>query len=749
MFRCCLSARPRAAAMGFAGTGAHAWRQGRGAPACPSAQPGRRRRGLRLGLGSVLLGCLAAVSAGARSAGAGEALVDAVFQSHTDSQGFNWDVGNTGMIGDGSNDCFDGGMILRLDNWNFQVSEPPKMTKDGRTFVLIGRMGDIEVTRRVTIDAQAAAVRSVETVRNRGAQRAQVQLSIGSQLGGNCQSTGTNERAQAVGPALERKEHSVYAFQPPGGRPSVFWCVRAPRNRGAPAYSVANQRYFNFTWALDLTPGKTISVLITVGQRRWTGVPSSKALEQELKPFLQARWAQGLPPDVAASLLNFHAVAEATLDGPEPVLGELHALAQGLDVQRDGRAHLAFPDTMPLSGSVSGAPLRLRTRHGERDVPLAQVAALRGGAGRGRTPRLYLRSGEILVGPVQSSALVLRTESGLELPMAPDSLDTLFLPKEEGEGEPDSGTNAFVTLLDGTRLALREARSAALDATTPWGRLRVPGAEVVRLLHAPEPVPGMWVALADGSRFPFLAGSDTLELDSLAFGPIRLPTSHVAAWSVTKDPRPPLPRIEIPVAPAPAAATPAPAEGEPSQPAAETGPAPAPAPADASGEGAPEAPTPAEPQYILGPRPPPRVPYVRLRGDTLITATLLPDHVPLVTAAGPVQLERARIIALRRVEGEPLFDVLLVGGGPPLRARLGTPTLGLATAWGQLQVPQVHLELIAIDATALAELDAEAARLAALAASQEKPSEMPEAEMEEVFEEELGPIPPPPPRSGP
>lgn len=748
MFRCHPPVRPRSAGLVSSRRCAKERRRGRRAEANVAAPPGRRSRWRGIAWAGVLLGCLAGLGANVPRADANEALVDAVFQSHTDSQGFNWDVGNTGMIGDGSNDCFDGGMILRLDNWNFQVTEPPKMTKDGRTFVLVGRTGDIEVTRRVTVDAQAAAVRSVETVRNRGAQRVQVQLSIGSQLGGNCQSTGTNERAQAVGPALDRKEHTVYAFQPPGGRPSVFWCVRAPRNRGAPSYSVSNQRYFNFTWPLDLMPGRTISVLTTVGQRRWTGVPGNKALEQELKPFLQARWAQGLPPDVAASLLNFHAVAEATLDGPEPVLGELLALAQGLDVQRDGRAHLAFPDTMPLSGSVSGTALRVRTRHGERDVPVAEIAALRGGAGRGRTPRVYLRSGEILVGAVQGAGLALRTESGLQLPLAPDTLDTLFLPKEDGEGEPDPGTNAFVTLLDGTRLALREARSAALDATTPWGRLRVPGGEVVRLLHAPEPVPGMWVALADGSRFPFLAGSDTLELESLAFGPIRLPTSHVAAWSVTKDPRPPLPRIEIPAAPAVAA--PAPAHGEQEQPSAEGAGPPAPGPAAAGGEAAaPEATAPPAPQYILGPRPPPNVPYVRLRGDTLITATLQPDQLPLVTAAGPVELERARIVALRRVEDELLFDVLLVGGGPPLRARLGTPTLGLQTAWGPLQVPQAHLELIAVDPKALAELDAEAARLAALAASQEKPAEALVEETEEIFEEEVLPMPPPPPRSGP
>lgn len=696
--------------------------------------------------GLALLGLLLTAPAPAPAAEAG--LVDAVFQNRSDALGFNWDVNATGMIGDGTNDCFDGGMVLRLDNWNFQPATT-RMTKDGLTFVLTGRYGDLEVTRRVTVDLPLAAVRSVETVRNVGSQRVNTVLSVGSQLGGSCQSAGTNAAAPTAGPTLDRKEHTVYALQHPGGRPSVFWCVRSPRNRHPPEYVINNNRHFNFLWRLDLPPGRSVSVLTTVGQRRWAAAPSAQEIEKEVKPFLQARWAQGLPPEVVGTLLNFQANAQVGLDEPEPVLGELLALARALEVERGTAAHLAFAETAPLEGSVAGTVVRVRTRYGDREIPLADVAALRGGAGRGRTPRLYLRNGEILVGDVEAPGLVLHASSGLELALAPAAVDTLFLPAADGDGEPPAGAGAFVTLLDGSRLGLKEARRAELQAMTPWGLLAVPGPEVVRLVHAPDPAPGMWAALADGSRFPYLPGGEAVQLETLAFGPLEVPASRIAAWSVTQDPRPPLPLIPIPrpappptpqpapqlppqPGPSPVAspAPPAPPPGAP-PPAPPGGPpAPAPAPAPGPPQPAEPPPPPVEVEYVVGPRPPPTVPYVRLRPDSLVRAELDAPGLDLLTAAGPVHVEQARVVALRRSDDPGVFEVLLAGGGPALRARLATPTVPLRTPWGRLRVPAAHLELLCVDPAALLALEAEA-EARRKAAEGEAPAPAPEVVVED------------------
>jgi len=654
-------------------------------------------------------------------AGAEERLVPAAFNAQTDTLGFLWDVNPVGMIGDGSNDCFDGGMLLRIDNWQFQPTQRQEMTRDGRTFVLVGRQGDLEVTRRVTVDRNASAVRFVETIRNTGSKRLKAQVTLYSNLGGNAMATGTNRRAAFVGTAFDRREAVLYALQQnQGGRPSVFWALCSPRSRNAPGISVNGHRAYMFSWAIDVAPGRRVSIATTAGQRRWPRPPSEKELERDTKQFIRSPWFEDLPIEVRSSIINFEAGSGAT-DDDRP-LKELEDLATFLEVERGGAARLVLGDTEPLEGGVEGGTIEVSTRLGTTRVPLEEVAALRGGAGRGRTMRCYLRNGEVLVGTLAASDLVFKPATGLEMELGTRALDTLFLALDPRDGLPSPGMRAYVTLLDGTRLGLENARSAALDATTPWGRLTVPGEELKSLQHITDPVPGLWATLADGTRFPFLPGGETMVLQSLRFGPVSVPAAHLVSWSRAPEPTP-----------AAAGAS----GGAPTPPQPESSPTEATPPADvAPGE---------------APPPPPGTdkPHARMRGDALLPGGPEGADLKLLTSAGDATLRHDAVLALRALpdEGPGVFEVLFRDGGARIVARLAEPVLSWATPYGALRLGARDLEAIVLDPAGLRRLEEERRRAEEEADAREAAERDAAAgEGEEVVEdEEIDPSVPAPP----
>ena len=68
-------------------------------------------------------------------------LVPAAYGARTDSQGFSWDINQQGSIDDGTNDCFDGGLILTVNGQQFQTQQS-QMTADGSELVLTAKRFD-------------------------------------------------------------------------------------------------------------------------------------------------------------------------------------------------------------------------------------------------------------------------------------------------------------------------------------------------------------------------------------------------------------------------------------------------------------------------------------------------------------------------------------------------------------------------------------------------------------------------------
>ena len=481
---------------------------------------------LCLGLGLALSGT---------AADAKEKLVPAnTSQLHrTDSKGFNWDPNSNGVIRDGTNDCFDDAIRLKVNQTHFQPTKPILQTKDGQEFVFEGQIGTIGVVRRLKIHSQTGAVRVVELLTNRSKRRVKMPIELYSMLGSNAQRAVTNlGRAVATGP-LQKGETSLFATNPQNGRPSVIFHLRGPSTQVTPVVNVSNTRTFTITYSLDIPPGKTVAIMHGLAQRRFPVPPSPKVMAEELKPFLDASWTQGLPSSVRSAIVNQETSAASAegLTKATPAHQEVMRLAKAYEVKRDENATVFIERGKPLQGSATGAPLKVVTRMGAVEVPFDDVAVIRGGAGVGRSMRLFLRDGEILAGEIAAPDLIFKTSSGLDIPLTPEGIDALFLPKAERDGAVADGTEAFLTQLDGTKLSLQASEGVNLAAVSPWGDMAIPLDAVVRVRHARDPLPGLWILLRDGSRFPLAVRGDAWKLTSRRFGSVDVAPGSIAAWS--------------------------------------------------------------------------------------------------------------------------------------------------------------------------------------------------------------------------
>jgi len=473
----------------------------------------------------VLAAALACVFVGApgwaRARGI-QKLVPADFAHKTDAMGFRWDIQRTGIISDGTSDCFDNGAALMVNGQQFNATRS-LMTRDRSELVLTANMGALEVTRRIRVDVKACGARYLEMLKNTGRKSVSATVSLKTYLGGSCQTVVSDTGSFAVA-ALGKKDGGILAVQRQGThRPSVVFSLAGPRSKVKPALAIQGNRMFQFHYRLTVPPGKTVSLLHTVAQRRLGGTPNPKTLATMFKPFRSRDWVRDLPSKVRRTIINMRGFAGVSIGAPE-----LLTTLDELGIERGKIDVLIVEEEARLSGEASCKRLSVRTSYGKADVGIEEVAALFGGAGVGRPMRLYLRNGEVLVGRVEAEGLELVTTGGMTIQLPPAQLSVLVMRALPTDGKPPKGAAALLATHSGNRLALSADRPIAFDAATPWGPLGVTLDQLEHISYVREPQPCHRLALTDGTRLSVILRGTPLAPASLRFGAIKVAPHAIA-----------------------------------------------------------------------------------------------------------------------------------------------------------------------------------------------------------------------------
>ncbi len=322
-----------------------------------------------------------------------------------------------------------------------------------------------------------------------------------TQLGsGTCNGVLTDHAAPA-GVALGKKDTGIMAYSANTRQQTVLFHLAGARSKVKPAISNNSNAHFVFAYTLNVPPGKTVSVLHGLAQRRLGTPPDAKAAAALFKFFSERDWVRDVPRDVRRTIVNLGGIGFGGWD----FSGGMISL-ESLGVERQATDVLAVGEMTRLHGTASCSRLSVESRYGTKEIPFEKVAAVVGLKHPSRKSRLFLRDGQVIAGKIATEGLHFTMNTGMEMDLAADKLDRLVLHAAAEDGKRQTDVVVMLHTVDGDCLALVRGDEQTVTATTPWGEREVSLEGVQRLAAAEEGV-GHLLVLRDGSQlFAFMHG---------------------------------------------------------------------------------------------------------------------------------------------------------------------------------------------------------------------------------------------------
>jgi len=595
------------------------------------------------------------------------------FELWQDTAGFLWQLNRQGALGSGDTSYFQGVLALFVKGAAFAAGEGWRLDggeadETGARVVLSQTMGDLKVTRDVWFDRGRSGVRVLDTFENTGARLATFRIDLKSAYQNPWQDLhGTEGRILGARPGSElgpRDFGVVVKFSASEGRHDTLFVTSGERDAQRPMVSFSsNLRELTFSYDLDIKPGKRAALVHWVAQRNLQAPGDAAAV---LRPFYERRrlMAPRVAPETVAAVRNFDAPSFPE-EGATPfdleALVSLNAVLEPLGLDRRGDDVLWISTDNQLAGTVNPkAVLRVKTARGERETGIARVAAIRGGGGLGRAPRVFLRDGTVWAGEVVATGLTMKIAEGWEVEeLRPEELNLLLLRVGADDGRPPKGTGLFVELRGGDVLAVSaEAGShGALTILTPWGEDRVPLAAVRGLHYATgAAAPRFRLSRDDGSLLKVFLGPADIgfrelgAVDDAAPATVS-PVSIAGAWR------------------------PGPGRG-----------------GRRGGDLADEWFDLEDAEAWAGAGLPD--PVVLLSGNNLLRGALAPDFLNLLSDAAVTPIDPAEIVAMRRSpdsgnDAAPVFEIEMTGG-EVLTGRLRERMFFIESGGKRWRVPASH-----------------------------------------------------------
>lgn len=459
-----------------------------------------------------------------------EKLVPAQYNPRTDSGGAFWDIQPHGSVSNGTNDCFDDGMVLLINGRTFSPNDG-KQTEDGSELVLTARINQLSITRRILVDTKRQTVRYLELVTNNGKDKQKVALDIRSNLGGQAQQSVWNDGKPALPGALPKKCVALGALHQPGTqRPSVVWLIGDSRAAVPPTIDIRDRYSYITRFALDVPPQQTIAVLHYVLQR-------NNLVSTQLPAVIKPLWRGALvKPAIPAAfkrlVCNFRSGTAAGDEGPRlPVIAALLERAGLEDTGSKTLVGVGRSEAERMTGSLLGGPLVATSEFGTVTVAVDELA---GTEGSGFRTLLHLRNGETIAAQAVTGALRLETEAGVELPVDPTQVAWLVAKRTPNEGTASADQLGVVLLTDGSHLAV-STMSPALPVISAYGQAAVAFDQLARIERVNEP-PGWLVTMRDGSRLRVLPAAKEVSVATCRFGVRQLLTARIAGYQRSGKP---------------------------------------------------------------------------------------------------------------------------------------------------------------------------------------------------------------------
>jgi len=448
--------------------------------------------------------------------------IPARFGQRQDSLGFFWQADQYGALTSGQTQYLASGLRFAIGEEDFAPVEAILTKGDSDELVLRESRPALGIERSLWFDLERGGVRVMDTITNRGTTALELPAEFRTtypfawqNLFGSRGSLLENRANPVLG---DRDFGLTVKFSSSDGRPDTLILAGSENGRIKPEISAsANLRELRLRYDVSLPAGESRTFVHWILQRN---LRAASEAEGQWRPFYQRRRlvAPRIPASLVDGVVNLdpRSIARKAVDPAN--LANLFALAAVLEkagVRRGEKDILWMSEANQLTGRVSPEVVRIRSeRFGERQIPLAEIAALEGMKGPSEAPRVFLRDGRVVAGMWEADDLHLTVEGDRHGErFEADSLALLVCGLDARDGTPPAGSAALVALRGGDVVAVStgDPGSEGLGAIHPWGSEEIEWKDLEELAYQDRPIPSYRVAFRDGSRLNlFLSRSDVV-----------------------------------------------------------------------------------------------------------------------------------------------------------------------------------------------------------------------------------------------
>ena len=475
------------------------------------------------GLGAVLISSLWLGTAWSEPGKVEFSEIPAKFQQFQDQAGFLWQVNKEAALTSGETQYLPSGMKLVLNGKTFlpksAVLTDNTAAKGVLDLVLTDSGKELKTTRDLWFDLERGGVRVLDTVKNNGKSPVVVAVELRNAFQFPWQNlVGTSGRILGGGSVKlsERDRGITVKFSVADGRQDTIILARGEAGGEGPELSASsNSRELVLRYKMKIEPGQTKSLLHWILRRN---VGKLDDLGGLVRPFYDRRQLinSRIPGELIAKVHNFSKSDFPLQSGPPPHLKNLVSLNELIDrvgVHRRSEDILYFSPDNQLTGEIGpNAAVRI----GGATLGISKMAAIEGGGGVGRTPRVFLRDGSVLVGDIELENFSLKIGSEWTVQnWDPVALNLVLFGWDKDDGVPPEKAKRLVELRSGEVIPLSELRDG-LEVALPWGTKKMTLDEVRELRYRTTPWPQFRLVESDGSQLGVLLADEQLQLTGVS-----------------------------------------------------------------------------------------------------------------------------------------------------------------------------------------------------------------------------------------
>ncbi len=370
----------------------------------------------------------------------------------TDSHGYQWDIVNNGMVNDGTNDAYDGGMQLSVGGTAFPAQPTARLSADGKE-AEVGPwlQGNLNISRRIFVNTRSGYCRWIDIFENTTGGEITVSLRYSSNMGDSIGKTHTTSGGAAVTP----KDWGIVTTKSSGkSRPAVVHVFATPAAKFKPSFSFTqNNDNIYCDASIKVPPNKAVALCFFQAQR--------KSFDEGvgfLKHFDPAEEMLLVPAPLRKIVLN---MTEAGLT----VIG-------GIELKRDRKSDLiVLINDNEIRGEIINKEYVIRADFGQVKIPADAVIGLAGQSRENDRVLLVTTDGQIIAGELTGGPVAIKLADGTELKIAPKELLQAAYRISPEKPENIAPVDSLAVFRSGARLAFD---SAGVDFTfqTPYGVIK-------------------------------------------------------------------------------------------------------------------------------------------------------------------------------------------------------------------------------------------------------------------------------------